>query len=448
MNNGTQPRARAVVLGSFVASCVLLLANASRVGAQALEIEKDVPLPTLTVDGAIRWALDRNPELMAFRQQHGIAVAGIVIGNTYPFNPILESRLRQASGPASAGVTNVLPFEHRIALDVEVRGQRFIRRDAANATLSRTDWEIAGLELALSIRVVRAFETVVYRHKKMLLIEQTLELNTKAAEHGEELWKKGQLKTPDLIVLRTEAADYRTQLTAARYQRVLAWNDLRRVLGVVDDKFALSGDLLDPPNALPFAELEKAALDQRPELRARQAAVSEAEARLRLEIANRYGNPNIGPDYEYDPTRISMVGLQVAVPLAVFNTHRGDIQQREAERNRASYDLNQMQVQVRQEVYAALQRLRQARAGVDIFRTDVRPIMEAAMRDMRNLFDRGDPGVDALRLLDVQRKQLKALDGELDALWELRQAQADLAGAVGDPGLSAFSLPIPAKAGP
>src|SRR5260370_25015212 len=138
---------------------------------------------------------------MALRQQHGIAAAGIVIANTYPFNPVWEAKVREANGPASAGVTNEVSNEHKVFMDVEVRGQRFIRRDAANATLSRTDWEIAVQELALSIRVVRAFETVVYRHKKRQLIEQTLELNTLAARHGEDLWQKGQINTADVIAL-------------------------------------------------------------------------------------------------------------------------------------------------------------------------------------------------------------------------------------------------------
>ncbi len=84
---------------------------------------------------------------------------------------------------------------------------------------------------------------------------------------------------------------------------------------------------------------------------------------MRLEIANRYGNPIVGPAYEYDATRINYIGAQLTLPLPVFNTHRGDIQQREAERNRASYDLIQTEVQIRQDVFAALKRLEQARAG-------------------------------------------------------------------------------------
>ena len=39
-------------------------------------------------------------------------------------------------------------------------------------------------------------------------------------------------------------------------------------------------------------------------------------------------------------------------------------------------------------------------------------------------------------ILDVQRKLLKAQDGYLDALFAYTQALADLAQAVGDPGLA------------
>src|SRR5882672_9494860 len=92
-------------------SSVLLLTGVTGLRAQPLEANKETALSTLTVDGAIRWALSNNPELMALRQQHGIAAAGIVIANTYPFNPIWEAKVREANGPASAGVTNQVSNE-------------------------------------------------------------------------------------------------------------------------------------------------------------------------------------------------------------------------------------------------------------------------------------------------------------------------------------------------
>ena len=47
-----------------------------------------------------------------------------------------------------------------------------------------------------------------------------------------------------------------------------------------------------------------------------------------------------------------------------------------------------------------------------------------------------------LRIIDLERKLLQAQSGYLDALWEINQAQADLAAALGDPTLGViFSQP-------
>jgi cobalt-zinc-cadmium efflux system outer membrane protein len=424
-----------------IAFCLLAamlspLANGEAVGAEGPAGPEPVP-PVLSRAAAIRWALEHNPELMALRQQHGIAAAGIVIANTYPFNPVWEAKVRAAFGPESAGVTNAVSNEHKVLIDVEVRGQGRYRRQVAGAALSRTEWEIAAQELTFAVRTVRAFDAVVYRYQKRKLIEQTIDLNTKAAEQVQELVKSVKLRPADLIVIRTEVVDARAGLGAANVALATAWADLRRALGLVNEGFDLAGGLDVPPEPGEVEALVAEALGQRPELRARQEAVREAEAKLRLEIANRYGNPNVGPAQEYDPTRVNLVGVQVTLPLPVFNTHRGEIMQRRAERDRAGLDLHQTEVAVQQDVHTALARLARAREGAAFYQREVLPNLETALKDVRQLFEKGDPSVDLLRFIDVQRKLLKARDAELDALWEVRQAQADLAAALGDPALVA-----------
>ncbi len=80
-----------------------------------------VPVPTLTLDEAVRYALENNPELAAVRQQRGIAEAGVVIARAYPFNPVWEGMTRAANGPAEAGITNRIVNEHKVSIDVELR---------------------------------------------------------------------------------------------------------------------------------------------------------------------------------------------------------------------------------------------------------------------------------------------------------------------------------------
>ncbi len=351
----------------------------------------------LSLDAAVRWGLLNNPELAALRQQHGIAAAGVVIAQTYPFNPVWEAKVRADNGPESAGITNRVSNEHKILIDVEVRHQGRYRRETAAATLSRTDWEIASQEVALSIRVVRAFDTVLYRQEKLRLIEETVRRNEQDAEQVRKLVEQEKVNPEELILARIELDDSRSQVGPGQSALATAVYDLRRALGVVDGAFTIRGSLETPLKQWDVNELTEAALDRRAELRARQAELAEADARLRLEIANRYGNPNIGPAYEYNPTRINLIGVQFTVPLPILNTRRGEILQREAERARVALELRQTETQVRQDVQAALVRLEKARAWQSTYQTQLLPRVRANLEDIERL--RGKAKVDVLKTL-------------------------------------------------
>jgi cobalt-zinc-cadmium efflux system outer membrane protein len=153
----------------------------------------------------------------------------------------------------------------------------------------------------------------------------------------------------------------------------------------------------------------------------------------------------LGPTYEMDPTRVSLFGATLIMPLPAFNTHQGEIVQRQQDRIRAVLDLQTTDRTIAQDVHAALARLTDARRRVSVYQTQVLPHLQASFKDMEQLFLQGDPGVDALRVIDVRRKLLRARDGFLDALYELDQAQADLSAAVGDLSLSYVAEPEPQR---
>jgi outer membrane protein TolC len=422
-----QPRPRLLTCGIFpYLSAVFWL------GLLTATARADPVPDVLTPVAAVRWGLQNNPELAALRQQHGISAAAVVIAETYPFNPIWEAKVRAANGPESAGITNRVSNEHKVLLDVEVRHQGQYRRRAAGAALTRTDWEIAFQELSLTVRVLRAFDTVIYQQNKLALLEETLRLNEAAAKDVSVLAQQGKLRAIDLILIRTEVNDIRAQIGPARVAYEKAWHELRRALGVVDGNFTVQGTLDAPLLHEDTAALLAAAFEQRPDLHARQAAVAEAEARVRLALADRYGNPNVGPAYEYDPTRINLIGAQFTVPLTVLNTHRGEICQRVAERTKAALELRQAEVTIQQDLAAALARLDAARRWVETYRNELLPDLQKSLDATQKLFTAGEPSVDVLRILDVRRKMLKARDGYLDALYEFRQAHADVSAAVGD----------------
>jgi outer membrane protein TolC len=317
---------------------------------------------------------------------------------------------------------------------VELCHQGRYRLDAAEATLTRTDWEIAFQELTLAVRVVRAFYAVIYRQEKVCLVEETIRLNQRVLEQIRRLVEQGRLRGADLIVAQTDVDAIRALLSTARSALTLAQAELYRSLGVTCATVNVAGALELPPCATDCQALVEKALHGRADLRGRQVAVDEADARLRLQLADRYGNPTVGPFFEQDPTNISFVGVQMNIPLPLFNTKCGEIQQREAEKQRAFLDVQRTEVLIQQDVEAAVARLASACAGVQVYR---------AVDNVQKLLQRGEPGVDALKVADLERKLLRTRDGYLDALFEMSQAHADLVAAVGDPLLAVVPCPTP-----
>lgn len=399
----------------------------------------EVLTPVLSLDAAVSYALRYNPEIAVQRQQRGIASAKVLIAGAYPFNPVLENKIQGATGPGSAGITNNVPLEHLILWEMEVRGQGRLRRQSAAAGLTRTEWEIARQEQILIARVLTTFSTWLYRDKKLQLFQETQRFNEQLATDVRDLMKAGKLHANDLILAQTEAEAVRVLVEAAREMQVAARYDVFRALGVVDGSFQLQGTLKVPLLALTPRALVETALQSRGDLLAKQAAIGEAEANLRLARANRFGNPTLGPAYTLDPSRVSAIGIQLNVPLPIANLHRGDIAQKDAELNLALLDAKQTETLVRQDVGSAVARLEAAQKGAEIYRKRILPGLEKADEDMEKLFRAGVAGVDVLRVLDVRRRLLTARDNYLDTLWRVTQVQAELVSAVGVLGLPGWN---------
>src|SRR5262249_8725713 len=156
----------------------------------------------------------------------------------------------------------------------------------------------------------------------------------------------GKLRSADLIVAQTEVTDTLDLVAASRESLTAARQELFRSLGVVHAVFDIEGPFDTPPWKWDAAALTELAVARRADLHARQMAVAEASANVRLTVANRWGNPSVGPAYTIDPSRVSQIGVQINVPLPAPNRHRGEILQSEAEYAQATLLLRQSEVNV------------------------------------------------------------------------------------------------------
>ncbi|MGH7225785.1 MAG: TolC family protein, partial [Gemmataceae bacterium] len=238
--------------------------------------------PSLTLTAAVQLALQRNPVLATFRRNRGIAEAAVQIAHQYPFNPIIQDFVWYGNGPNSAGVTNHVFQEHTARLDLEWRHQGRHRRSMAAAALTRTQWEIAAQELLVSIQVVRAYNTLLYRQSKYRLMEEGVAITEQVADNTRKLYGQG-LGSAELLLARADVAESHNLLGPGRSVLIVAENDLRRGLGLINETFRLDGTLEKGYVAPPSSVLVPTALQHRPDLHALDFAVREAEGRLRLE---------------------------------------------------------------------------------------------------------------------------------------------------------------------
>jgi outer membrane protein TolC len=390
---------------------------------------------TLTLGNAVQWALEHNPALATFRRNRGIAEAAVQIARQYPFNPIIQDFTWYAYGaPINRGPSVINPIfnEHTMRLDLELRHQGRYRRAMAQAALTRTEWEIAAQELLTSIQVTRAFNTLIYRWEKYRLMEEGLQLTEQIADFTKRLVDQGALRSADLLLAQADVVEAQNLLGPSRSVAVVAENDLRRALGMIDESFQPEGTLEKGYVAPPMEILIQAGLERRPDLHALQFAVNEAEQRMNLEVANRWGNPSLGPAMEESETSVTFVGLWMIWQLPVLNTRKGEIRQRRSEVARATLALSQGEIQMHQDVFAALARLNRAEQTVKNFSNEILPNLRQTREEIDKLYAAGQPGVDMARTIDVRRRLLRARDAYLDALFELSQAQTDLAAAVAD----------------
>ena len=405
------------------------------VGPLSASLRNATSLAPLTLDASIRFTLENNPQLAALRQQHGVATSGVVIAKTYPFNPIYQGTYLSAKNSASP-VANSFFQGHQLTLEVQLFHQQQYRQQQAFAALTRTDWEIATQELTFAVSSVRAFDALVYRQKKLAVAEEFLKLNQKSVEQIKELVERGTIKSGDLILAKAEVNDIQAQVNLSRTAVVTARKDYYRAIGVAEGAAEPTGTLeRRRPDGDANAWLA-AAMELRPDRFARLAAVEEAEAAVRLQRADRFGNPQVGPVYEYDDSRTNFIGAKIQFPLPLLNRKPGEIQQAEVKRTQAALGVRQTEVEIRQDVSLAAARVAEAERWVESYRKDVLPALQKSLADMEELLQQGQAGVDVLRVLDVRRKLLRAQDGYLDALLAYTSALADLAQAVGDPGLA------------
>ena len=397
----------------------------------------------LTIEGAHAAALRANPELNAARLDIDVARGELRQAGILRFNPVAD-----VLGFSSTGGTM---SEVSLGQEVELAGQRGLRREVARAGVARANASVTDVVRTTMVDVTRSFYRSVAADRRAELAREVLALNERLAQVAIRQLQQGEISKLDYNLSMVERGRAQARVYVARRDQQQALIELRRLVGLapatplrvvfdssvhrhatMDEAGVPHADLsaFGTPGDTTADQLIARALERRPDVAERSAAMRQAESDLTL--AKREAVPNLvvqaASEGNAEGTRRMLrPGVGFSIPL--FNRRQGDIEARRALVQQASRNRTAVAARVRAEVESSLRAYEAAAGELEVLENTVlgparenRRLLEAAYRE-------GKVGLPVLLLI---RNQVIDAEQEYWTAWLAeREAAAELTAAVG-----------------
>jgi cobalt-zinc-cadmium efflux system outer membrane protein len=399
------------------------------------------PLQTWGLRELTLAAFHYHPQLAVARAQWRAAQAQQIIAGQKP-NPTLSNVLEHHSD--TAGGISPWALGLGIEIPIETGGKRQARIDqavhlteAARLSIGQQAWEIRSQVQSALIEYRAAT-------RKLELLNREIVLQTAIASMLQKRLVAGLISDIDLATARLQLQKLQNTHAAESARSSELRAQLASAVGIPASALVniRIEDALPPAptfDKLPGAEVQRAALLNRLDIRSALARYDAAESRLRLEIARQRPDIVLSPGYMFDQgDNIWSLGFSLLLNLAHKN--EGPIAEAEAERELQARQFEALQARVINEQGLALAQYESRLAELGKAESMVRAQQQNMGRSERQ-FKAGH--IDRLEWTTAQLEGLIAEQGKLDASIRLAKALAALEDAIQRPldGSTALALP-------
>lgn len=406
----------------------------------------------LSIGDVQRLTLARNPSFLADRQESAIARGGLRQAGLLRFNPELSVA---SPGTGSTSLRN--PVELTVLQEIELAGQRGLRRDAAQAGVTRAEAGVANSARLGVADVSRTFYRALATERRLAVTRDGLALTTRLMDAVRTQLGEGEISVLEGTLAEIEFGRAKARVLEAERLASGSLLELKRLVGIdattlvrLEDPLAPppvflaglpsdslsavaaradtvaaaasgsqpSGQLPDPA-ALDADSLMHLALSQRPDLAASTVAVQELETLTALARRETLPNLRVGALAERVPNEGGLrLGPAIGVSLPFWNRNQGVIAQRRAQLQQSVLERRAAEARVRTDVEIALRAYRAATQEAATYESTVRQPARVNSVLLETAFRAGKIALPTLLLL---RNQLVEAElGYWDA-WLARQ---------------------------
>ncbi len=324
----------------------------------------------LTLEQAIKIALERNLELKAKSEELGIAEGRVIKSNLFlQNNPELEADManKRLKKPEEGFNKNLFQPGVSVSQEFEIGGQPGYRREAARRNLGKVGFEVSDFGRSLRFRITELFLKLLNGKAKINQAEQTVDLKNRLHEASKDRLAAGDIPGVQLAIAEFELNRAKSELISLQreYEEILSRLRTDLVLEK-EESVEPVGDLTRAPLAASLDELFKSALEKRPDLAALEQEKKVTEAEELLTRAERIPNIKFGMFYEKDD-KDNVVGGRVSIPLPFFDRKQGELREALSRKRIASLNYIQRRQALEKEVRAAFARFKLAERDVSYY---------------------------------------------------------------------------------
>ena len=372
---------------------------------------------TISLSEVLARAREQAPQIVSARlalQEARGRLAGASL--KLQSNPQIDAAVGNRNGPD----TRFTDFELGVGQSFEPASRRSARVAGAKASIAQSSANVDEVTRSVLRAAASAYYRAVHASDRIRLLTAAFELASRVYSAADRRFKAGDIAVLDVNIAKASLARVRAEREGAEASKTLALGELRQLLRL-DVDVGVDGSLTAPTEADLTAALQAAI--QRPELRALEAGVQEAEAEVRL--GQSFSRPEYGVGVRYsreEGDQIVLGGMTVTLPMFSRGQEQRAVGSARAARLRSELDAARARVQV--EVRAAFDAFNRRLSAVRILEADAMTGLDENEQLTTRSFDVGQLGLPELLL--IRREILDTRFQYLDALLEAALARIDL----------------------
>jgi outer membrane protein TolC len=403
--------------------CFWLIAIGKDFSVKAEDKNHQLSNKKMSLDEAIRIAIEKNPQLQSTRDQVDAAVGALRQSMLYP-NPVLELLAEEI--PSNEVGLNQSQNLVAVTQPIITGGKRGLGIMVSEKEKEKNELERDAVLLHVMAETKKAFYKAVADQEGLTIAKKVEEIAKVIYESEKLRFDAGEVAITNVLRAEVELSKARNLVSHAEGNLQNSIKELQTVMGIpeeiIDD---VTGKLLSRPVELSLPELELTMNNNQPFLKASKKSIEIAETQLTLEKRQAIPDINVSAGYK----RLALenrdtVQLGVEIPAPFFNRNQGNIQKGKALSRKAKSDNLSVYNDLLFQLKKNFNSYNVERKRVAEYRDNILPKAEESLKLITRGYKEGE--FDYIELLDAQRTWAETRISYIESLKSLNLIIADI----------------------